>query len=146
MFLPHLRTQRMYTLRRSLRQVIYDQSACIITKTHAISGGMKLQIEAKGPQQTHCESDAGGDLYEELKRNKGTLGEHRVAVQIIHPCMQALAYLHEKVCDSYLLASIHLCWLKPFSHMIEDTRWSSSVWRKWSTHRRVFQSADNFLA
>ena len=40
---------------------------------------------------------AGGDLYEELKRNKGTLAEHRVATKIIQPCMQALAYLHEKV-------------------------------------------------
>ena len=40
---------------------------------------------------------AAGDLYEELKRNRGRLQETRVAATIIYPCMLALSYLHSKV-------------------------------------------------
>ncbi|CAL8463348.1 g2882 [Coccomyxa elongata] len=38
----------------------------------------------------------GGDLYEELKRHGGQLSEERVAMDVIRPCLSALAYLHRK--------------------------------------------------
>lgn len=47
------------------------------------------------------QADTGGDLYEDLKRNGGSIAEARVAARIVHPCMEALAYLHSKVAQLY---------------------------------------------
>ena len=56
----------------------------------------------------HKVQTTGGDLYEDLKRHGGSIEEERVAARIIQPCMEALAYLHDKVPWRSNMCSIHV--------------------------------------